>query len=699
MKHVLWEALFAIEKNNLFSSAKKGFMVTFPVVLIGTVAVLLNSIALPLFQGYLPEGIITVFSGFCVSIYNATVGCLSLYLGISVGYYYAKARGVENVLLRLLAVLTGGICFILLVGGPTNGNFSSYMGVIGVLPSIVVTVAAVAVFLSLTDCISQRHSESSLGVDDNVKVSPLSMLPMFVTVFGCMVVQYVAVTVFHMGDVYETLSALFQSLFTQGSHGFLTGLLFTCFVNLLWILGIHGGNVMDPISEELLVPMIADPDAIVSKSFLDIFAQMGGSGATLCLLIALLIASRSKTTRGIARSSALMILFNINELLVFGLPIIFNPIMMIPFVLVPIVSLCIAYVATLVGFIPVVTDVVSWTTPIFISGYQGTGSVNGMVVQLVILLCGVGIYLPFVKLLDTFQEEKELRILNQLIALFRANEAAGVSEPLLQRTDALGQTARTMAHQLHLDVGADVVPLFYQPQMDVNDAIVGGEALLRWQYRGQMIYPPFVIALAREEGIVDQLTLQSAQAVCDTIEAVKGSTGTALHIAMNLSASQLNDTKLMEGIIAIAQKTDAVHQLHLELTEETSLSGFHNITDNIRLLYQQGIVVAIDDFGMGQTSINYLKEHTFAYVKIDGSLVTQILTNERCVQIIASIIELGRSLQYEVIAEYVGTVEIKERLMEMGCYLFQGYYYSPAIPIDAFIAYCKQHQNTARTAS
>lgn len=689
MKHLLWEFLFSIEKNILFSSAKKGFMLTFPVVLIGTAAVLINSIVLPLIPGL--TAFTAVLSAFCVTIYNASIGCLSLYLALAVGYYYAQARGVHNILLRLMSVLTGLICYVVLIGGASAPAFASYTGVIGVLPAIVVELLSVSAFLFFSNKMSLYHKELDMGVDDNLKISPSSMLPMFSTIVGVVVLQYIGINLFHIGDLYETLSAFFRMIFSDGSHPLFNGMLFTCFVNLLWVFGIHGGNVMDPISEELLVPLIADPTSIISKSFLDIFAQIGGSGATLCLLLALLIASRSKTTRGIARTAAPMILFNINEILVFGLPIIFNPIMVIPFVAVPLVSLCIAYMATLAGFIPVITEVVNWTTPIFYSGYLGTGSVNGIVVQLVILLCGTLIYLPFVKLLDAFQTEKDLRLLNELIATFRANEEAGVYPPMLNRTDSLGQLARSIAQQLRLDVAANTVELFYQPQMDVDDCIAGAEALLRWQYQGQRLYPPFVVALAREEGVLDQMTLQTVETVCNTINDVTQETGNTLRIALNVIASQLNDTAFVDCIIAIAMQTGTAHQLHLELTEETSLSGFPNINANIRQLHAQGIMVAIDDFGMGQTSIIYLREHTFEYVKIDGSLVKHILDNPRCTQIITSIINLGENLNYQVVAEYVESLAIKEKLMQLGCHLFQGYYYSPALPKGTFIQYCKKH--------
>lgn len=688
MRQILWEFLFSIEKNILFSSVKKGFMVTFPMVLMGTAALLLNSIFLPLLQSMFPDLNTEVFGSICVLIHGATVGCLSLYLCIAVGFYYALARNIHNVLIRLMAILTGVICFIILVGGISSDYFQSYMGVIGVLPAIVVELTAISIFLKLTNLISHSNQAASLGVDDNLKVSAVSILPLFITVCGCVVLQYVAVTFLHVGDLYETLSAFFHLLFNEGAHPLLNGILFTLSVHFLWILGIHGGNVMDPISVELLVPMNTDSTAIISKSFLDVFSLIGGSGTTICLFLAILIGSRAKATRDIARTSAPMILFNINELLVFGLPIMFNPLMVIPFVLVPIVSLVIAYVATLLGLIPIVNGTIHWATPVFYSGYLATGSISGILVQLVIIICGTAIYLPFVKLLDKFQAEKEIRILNELISTFRTNESAGVHKPMLNRTDALGQTARTVAHQLHLDISANKVNLFYQPQVNDSGTVVGAEALLRWTYQGQFLYPPFVIALAQEDGILNQLTLHSAETICNTILEANETAKKPIHISMNMAASQFDDIHLINDIIEIVHRTNTRHRFHLELTEETSLNGFPNISANIRHLRANGIVVAIDDFGMGQTSINYLKEHTFEYVKIDGSLVRQILTNPRCSQIVASVIELGHSLQYDVIAEYVDRAEIRDKLMEMDCHLFQGYYFSPALPKDEFFQYC-----------
>ena len=91
----------------------------------------------------------------------------------------------------------------------------------------------------------------------------------------------------------------------------------------------------------------------------------------------------------------------------------------------------------------------------------------------------------------------------------------------------------------------------------------------------------------------------------------------------------------------------------------------------------------MDDFGMGHSSLMYLQNNQFDMVKLDGSLVKQLMSNQRSSDIIASIIYLSHSLKFEVLAEFVETVEQRDTLLALGCRNYQGYLYSPAIPIDA----------------
>ena len=120
----------------------------------------------------------------------------------------------------------------------------------------------------------------------------------------------------------------------------------------------------------------------------------------------------------------------------------------------------------------------------------------------------------------------------------------------------------------------------------------------------------------------------------------------------------------------------------LEVTEQASLN-FNKATLNaLRELRSMGLMLAIDDFSMGQTSLNYLKENTFDIIKLDGSLIKGLFGHHNCREIITSITQLADSLNMSVIAEYVETKEQKEVLHEIGCDCYQGYLYSPAVSLD-----------------
>lgn len=137
---------------------------------------------------------------------------------------------------------------------------------------------------------------------------------------------------------------------------------------------------------------------IVNKPFFDSFVNLGGTGATLGLLIAIFIVGRrNKPYKVITNLSLAPGLFNINEPVMFGLPIVLNPIMFIPFILVPMVLVTVAYVATATGLVPAATFMPPWVTPPIIGGFLATKSIAGGVLAAVNLLISILIYMPFVK--------------------------------------------------------------------------------------------------------------------------------------------------------------------------------------------------------------------------------------------------------------------------------------------------------------
>ena len=114
--------------------------------------------------------------------------------------------------------------------------------------------------------------------------------------------------------------------------------------------------------------------------------------------------------------------------------------------------------------------------------------------------------------------------------------------------------------------------------------------------------------------------------------------------------------------------------------------------DKIRRLKEQGHIFLIDDFGMGHTSLLYLQTNHFGVVKLDGSLTKDILQNDRNKNIITAITELGKSLHFKTIAEYVETEEQKNLLLVLGCDGFQGYYYSKPITLEELVPWMEHHK-------
>ena len=189
------------------------------------------------------------------------------------------------------------------------------------------------------------------------------------------------------------------------------GALMTVFsITVLWSVGINSGSMINGIIRPLWMENQTDniaaiqagvtPPHIITEQFFDM-VWMGGAGATLSLVLAMLIFARSKNMREVARLGAGASLFNINEPILFGLPVIMNPIMLIPFNLVPLVLVTVQYLAMKIGAVAVTTGVfIPWTLPPVLSGFIVTGHLSGSLMQIVNLLIGAMLYLPFIRILD-----------------------------------------------------------------------------------------------------------------------------------------------------------------------------------------------------------------------------------------------------------------------------------------------------------
>ena len=200
----------------------------------------------------------------------------------------------------------------------------------------------------------------------------------------------------------QPLSALGNSLPSQMISEGLIG--------LFWCFGVHGDNVvsaiMGPIWRGLSAENLAlvqagkEPINIICQQFRDVYLIAGGTGATLSLLVSIWFGAKSPELKTVAKLSGPAAIFNINEPVIFGIPIVLNPIMMIPFVIVPIVLCVTTYLAMSLGLVPLLQGIeIPWTTPVFISGWIA-GGWNALILQIVNFAVATAIYFPFVKVLD-----------------------------------------------------------------------------------------------------------------------------------------------------------------------------------------------------------------------------------------------------------------------------------------------------------
>lgn len=192
-------------------------------------------------------------------------------------------------------------------------------------------------------------------------------------------------------------------------------------VSLLWLFGIHGANVVSGVMQPIWLSAMAQNGAafkagkalpnIVTQQFFDNFVHMGGSGATIGLAIMLAFMSRSKEYKTLGKLVVGPAIFNINEPIMFGMPIVLNPLMAVPFILTPTVNVITTYFAMATGLVSKTIGImVPWTTPPIISGYLATGHLSGAVLQIVNILLDGAIYYAFFKLADNqkLAQEKSL---------------------------------------------------------------------------------------------------------------------------------------------------------------------------------------------------------------------------------------------------------------------------------------------------
>lgn len=228
--------------------------------------------------------------------------------------------------------------------------------------------------------------------------------------------------------------------------------------------------------------------------------------------------------------------------------------------------------------------------------------------------------------------------------------------------------------------------LHYQPQIDLATCqVTGMEALIRWRHPGKgLISPAKFIPIAEETGLINPIGEWTLRTACAQVRRWQDAGLPAVPIAVNLSAQQWLQPDLEKQVINALESQDlAPHLLELELTESLLMRDTDKMIETMHRLRARGVQFAVDDFGIGYSSLSYLKRFPVDHLKIDQSFVRDISTDPDDAAIATAIIQMGKSLRLTVIAEGVETSEQLKFLSDHGCDVAQGYYFSSPLPADA----------------
>lgn len=403
---------------------KDGMLAILPLTVVGSLFLIAGQIP---FQG-INDAIAGVFGTDWtepfMQVYHGTFAIMGLISCFAIGYSYAKNSGVEPL---PSGVLSLSAFFILLrssyvpaEGEPIGDAISkAWFGGQGIIGAILIGLTVGAIYTAFI----RRHIVIKMPeqVPQAIAKQFEAMIPAFVIFTLSMLVYIIAKSVTGGGTFIEMIYDVIQ-VPLQGLTGSLYGALgIAFFISFLWWFGVHGQSVVNGIVTALLLSNLDANKAlmaagelsldkgahIVTQQFLDSFLILSGSGITFGLVVAMIFAAKSKQYKALGKVAAFPALFNVNEPVVFGFPIVMNPVMFLPFILVPVLAALTVYGAIAIGFMqPFAGVTLPWSTPAIISGFM-VGGWQGAIVQILILIMSTLVYFPFFKIQDNMAYQNE----------------------------------------------------------------------------------------------------------------------------------------------------------------------------------------------------------------------------------------------------------------------------------------------------
>ncbi|MBS6953472.1 MAG: PTS cellobiose transporter subunit IIC [Enterocloster asparagiformis] len=411
LESVLMPLAEKIGKNKYLIAVRDGFLLSMPLLIVGSFFLLIANFPIPgwssFWAGIFGENWVSYFA----KPTDATFSIMAVLAVVGIGYSFAEQMNVDKLFGAASALVSWFLIMpyeVLLEGGGTvKGIPLDWVGSKGIFVGIICAFLSIHIYAWVNK--KGWVIRMPEGVPPTVVKSFAALIPAGISMLVFFVINIVfALTPFH--SAFDFIFTILQVPLLKLGNTLPAMVIAYIFLHLFWFFGVNGGSVVAAVFNPILQTLSAENLAafqagapipnIISQQFQDLFATFGGCGSALSLMIAMLLFCRSKRIRELGKLSLVPGLFGINEPIVFGLPIVLNPMILIPFMLVPTINIVISYICMSVGLVPLCSGVaIPWTMPVVLSGFLSTGW-QGAVLQLALLILGVFVYMPFIKMMD-----------------------------------------------------------------------------------------------------------------------------------------------------------------------------------------------------------------------------------------------------------------------------------------------------------
>lgn len=390
---------------------RDGLILLMPITIVASIFIIIGELPIAGYQNFM-VGLLGEdfwYNFVWGMVYPATLGLSAVIAVIGIAYNFVHNEGIDGLPAGIIALAS---YFILLDG---IDGISAYCGAEGLFVALIVGLLTGEIYVRLVKKDIVIHLPDS--VPPTIMRSFVALIPATLVIFLFFAVR-LAFAATSFGTVHSFIMTVLQAPLMNVTSSFFGTLITSLANSALWLFGLHGDSIVGSVTESILTSnYLANVDAHIAgqlppyincSGFGSLFLNFGGTGSILGLVLAMKLACKSKTVKKISNVSLVPSIFNISEPVMFGLPIVLNPIMMIPFILVTITTCSVAYGAFALNLVNRIIVSPPWTTPIFISGYLATGGdFRAIILQIVLLAISFFIYLPFVKILDNNYLESE----------------------------------------------------------------------------------------------------------------------------------------------------------------------------------------------------------------------------------------------------------------------------------------------------